>query len=646
MPQSGPSAASPPLRLSTTQADGSSVGKEQRHHENLNEERSRQDDAERIWKREQQRLKEREAIQDKFATLFEPPTPRASPTLLSSSLLPPSSATDLPLFNYRQTNSSRISRLSSNSSPEFGSFVKATDDPLSFPFTHEHLGQNEASFKNRPSPSHLPSNKTLQFFDSFTHDAKQRSSAARCQVLDELLLHEDDPMWFALGGKDGASQAEPLEAASIQAVSTHERNVSDEVEKRTSSKSLLLDIDHEYFRSSVPSSHVSSRSFSPTRHRTPSHSSSIPLPVVAPTIACQLTTSFPTGHYDPLVDHIKPLMPSAKEEVGSLSQALGCESSSSLSSKLMSSLLQGVHSSSDLSAKSNNTRSSSKISSHGANASGSIAETDLPVLNDNDSMPPRPFRVPSTFSMSPALEERGAHFSVLKQRSHFAPAVVTHSTSPFASSFYNSPSGAPGFEGDRYDWDKGFSDELDSERKGKSFVSAEVHDSNGSDGKGVSSRISGSRGSWGAGFGFGFGQVRPGKSTSHTPSPPSSVQDDELDSHARDLKTILPPAQNMRSDTPDWEDHDNGHKTLISSSSSTDVGSVGGMGEIIERMTGTIELVGRKASSDSVLMPELAYMVRSHELYDRIELTLIDTVTRTSPSVIPPSPFMDAYILT
>jgi hypothetical protein len=72
--------------MSQTSALGGKEG--QQYHQTLNEEQSQQGDVELIWEREQQRLKAREATEDKFATLFEPPTPRASPTLLPSSLPP------------------------------------------------------------------------------------------------------------------------------------------------------------------------------------------------------------------------------------------------------------------------------------------------------------------------------------------------------------------------------------------------------------------------------------------------------------------------------------------------------------------------------------------------------------------------------
>lgn len=130
------------------------VGKEERRYQSLNEQQS-QDNVELIWEREQQRVKEREEIQDKFATLFEPPTPRASPTLLPSSL-PPAAATtvtNLPLFDHSRPatlrhRSSQIFR-PRHSSSDFGSFVGASEDPLSFALAHEHT----ASTRGDATPS-------------------------------------------------------------------------------------------------------------------------------------------------------------------------------------------------------------------------------------------------------------------------------------------------------------------------------------------------------------------------------------------------------------------------------------------------------------------------------------------------------------
>ena len=132
-------------KLPTLNVDIQDGREEQRYSLLLGEQYSQRDDVvEVIWEREQQRLKEREAAQNKFATLFEPPTPRASPTL-SPSPLPQSTTTSLPLFTHPRPTPLkrhpwRISRpdsVSSNSSSDFGSFVTTTEDPLSFSLTHE-----------------------------------------------------------------------------------------------------------------------------------------------------------------------------------------------------------------------------------------------------------------------------------------------------------------------------------------------------------------------------------------------------------------------------------------------------------------------------------------------------------------------------
>ena len=489
----------------------------------------------------------------------------------------------------------------------------------------------------------------------FTYDATQRASAARSQVLDELLLHEDDPMWFVHEGSNDAGVANDAEAEPPSPHATLVNEITDspskdsDIVKRTS-KSFLLDIDHDYFRPShSPPSHASPRSLSPIRHRMPSRSSSIPPPAIAPPIACPLTASPPTVHYlqfDPLVDggHIKP--PDSSIQAPTLSER--SSSLSSLSSKLMSSLLRSTQTSPPSTPVSKIADTQPTILDHAEeHTSASTIDSHLPVLTENDSIPQRPLALSST--MSPASEGRVTHFSVSKQRIPFAPAIVTHSTSPFAPSFYNSPSGAPGFKGDRYDWDKGFSDALESEQKGNPFASA---DGNGSDDiGGVSHSVASSSvmsGSWGTGFGFGFGTVLAGKP--HTPSPSSSVlaPANELNIHGREGSKTPPVGRKVGSDTADWRDHDSGynrHERHLSSTSSTSGVSVGGMGDLIERKVGTIELVGRRASSDSVLMPNLASMVSFCECYAKTDLMPNCPVTRSSPSAISPSSFMEAYIL-
>lgn len=121
----------------------------------------------------QPRQDEQDGKEDLFATLFSPPTPPASP--LPTLAFGAAAAT--------KPQSSRHSRNFSTSSGEFGSFVSvpATDDPL--------YTEQQAVF----SPISLTSG--LEFFDQFT-DHAAKSNAQKRQVLDELLLHEDDPLYW------------------------------------------------------------------------------------------------------------------------------------------------------------------------------------------------------------------------------------------------------------------------------------------------------------------------------------------------------------------------------------------------------------------------------------------------------------------
>ena len=121
----------------------------------------------------QPRQGEQDGKEDLFATLFSPPTPPASPlpfgTAAATSTTKPQSSTH--------------SRKFSTSSVEFGSFVSvpATDDPL--------YTEKQATF---PPISPISG---LEFFDQFT-DHAAKSNAQKRQVLDELLLHEDDPLYW------------------------------------------------------------------------------------------------------------------------------------------------------------------------------------------------------------------------------------------------------------------------------------------------------------------------------------------------------------------------------------------------------------------------------------------------------------------
>jgi len=124
----------------------------------------------------QPRKGEQDGKEDLFATLFSPPTPPASPL--------PTPAFDVTAAtSSTKPQPSKHSRNFSTSSGEFGSFV-------SVPVTDDPLYADQAVAFSPISPI-----RGLEFFDQFT-DHAAKSNAQKRQVLDELLLHEDDPLYW------------------------------------------------------------------------------------------------------------------------------------------------------------------------------------------------------------------------------------------------------------------------------------------------------------------------------------------------------------------------------------------------------------------------------------------------------------------
>ncbi len=117
-----------------------------------------------------------EELLDKYAILFSPPTPRASPIpdLSLQTAIPPS-PDPIP---------------SSSSDGEFGSFVSvpASEDPLAaFTPIEEAFSSNS---------SHHARNSSQDFFDKFAQEARLASDKNKQGVLDELLLSDRDPMYW------------------------------------------------------------------------------------------------------------------------------------------------------------------------------------------------------------------------------------------------------------------------------------------------------------------------------------------------------------------------------------------------------------------------------------------------------------------
>ncbi|KAF8121075.1 hypothetical protein EV363DRAFT_1129120, partial [Boletus edulis] len=109
---------------------------------------------------------------NRFATLFAPATPPATPTLTATEQPPPIARP-------------RKSTHSSSDSADFGAFVSVppSQDPLS-------------SNPGHARPTTSAHNHSLVYFDQFTTHAKTAAERSRREVLDELLEHQDDPMYF------------------------------------------------------------------------------------------------------------------------------------------------------------------------------------------------------------------------------------------------------------------------------------------------------------------------------------------------------------------------------------------------------------------------------------------------------------------
>ncbi|KAG1840626.1 TLD-domain-containing protein [Suillus subluteus] len=116
---------------------------------------------------------------DRFATLFSPATPPATPTPV---------VRDQPPTTRPQQTRNRAPSVDS----DFGAFVSvpATQDPLSFDFPVIE----PVALKSRGPV--ITGNASLHYFDQFTSSAKTASEQNRRVVLDELLEHEDDPLYF------------------------------------------------------------------------------------------------------------------------------------------------------------------------------------------------------------------------------------------------------------------------------------------------------------------------------------------------------------------------------------------------------------------------------------------------------------------
>ncbi|KAG6889446.1 hypothetical protein C0992_005166 [Termitomyces sp. T32_za158] len=370
-------------------------------------------------------------------------------------------SSDVPALEHEPNNvKSRMIQDTSESDSEFGAFVSvpASEDPLALDSCLPE--QRGPTFINRNLTAHSP---TLTFFDKFAQDAKVASDRNKQGVLDELLKHEDEPLYWLKDDKKTSETSQPVPHIPQLLDFYHDDHGDKDLSRNGATASGpqqscfmpqtdimtdhantkvpmddLLDLDHNFFTSKAsvhqPLPHMTT--YTPRPDHSPSRSSTLSLPIVpAPPVAdthnAELFTASPPNEYsDPL--HLTP----PKDRRFSHSTL------SSLSSRFMSSFLN-----------------SSKPHAHHSHSS-------LESIFAEDSSRQRHRRSQSS-ERSPQsgtkLYRTTSHPVSDVQISHGTPFGRPITVSPFASHIYIPPSGAPGYGGEQYDWDKGYSDDLDRE---------------------------------------------------------------------------------------------------------------------------------------------------------------------------------------
>ncbi|KAJ7153463.1 TLD-domain-containing protein [Mycena crocata] len=224
--------------------------------------------------------REAEEAFDKFSTLFSPPTPRASPEL------PPLA---LPV----QTKPAHAAHAAPQMSPdsEFGSFVSvpAAQDPLSLMTPGLDLPtpmqpESGSSIDSSSRPGHLRT-ASQNFFDQFSQSAKNRTETKR-GLLDELLMHEDDPLYWIKDQFTASTSSPPAEDDLLPSQKPNSYLTDS-----------LSDLDFDFFSSSHTKTTPHRRSSSTSSHlRSPTRSPTTPAaPTLAPPIASTFTSSDAPG---------------------------------------------------------------------------------------------------------------------------------------------------------------------------------------------------------------------------------------------------------------------------------------------------------------------------------------------------------------
>ncbi|KAF7297362.1 Zn(2)-C6 fungal-type domain-containing protein [Mycena indigotica] len=375
-----------------------------------------------------QKNREAEEALDKFANLFLPPTPRASPVPSLAPLFVP------PLPSSQPVTASPDS--------DFGSFVSvsADEDPLSTSLVEFNPFTPIETESSGPGPS--------TGFEKFSQSVKDRAETNR-GLLDELLMHEDEPMYWLNDMEQSSPQSS---SAATQPQTSSSPGLADEPDDILPSQKpnkwmteSLSDLDFDFFTS--PQSQTPPKSI--PHRRSSSHSSSS---ILSPTLSPTLTTA-------------RTLAPPLASKL-SWEDAPGFDHRQSSKMPLPTPTRSGSYAA----------LASSLSKSAGAKWVTSFLPTTLSppaaaVPNPNLLPPSHHHTSSTTSSNSPSPSSSLANSLVLSSHSHptlpKAPVPDLSHFTPFAPSHTNNShvpfSGAPGFRGDAYDWDKGFSHALEHE---------------------------------------------------------------------------------------------------------------------------------------------------------------------------------------
>ncbi|KAI0920187.1 hypothetical protein AcW1_001994 [Taiwanofungus camphoratus] len=341
---------------------------------------------------------------DPFATLFSAPTPRAS-------------RAGTPTLDEVADNSSKLpgrhSRKESTDS-EFGSFVSvpSAEDPL-------------RSSDSMPEAAPFTPLQNFELFDRFAEDAKVAAEKSKREVLDELLEHEDGPMYWSQSssGANASRTSTPVPSAA-NATEPAAANVGSSKEYSLLDSSPITTSEGERRSRHLTRQHMSTEPQGSRSRSPPPRSPSLP-PSSIPRISNPEVQRTQSSFFVP----------------------------SSLPSRWVSSFL-----SSTMRPSLPRSRSSTEEARHAdEDDSGKTSQhhqTSLPVALPShllDSLSSLTHSIPN-----PAPQTTSSPAAV--------DAAITHG-SPFASHPFVPASGAPGFAGDRQ-WNKGFEfDQADVEMK-------------------------------------------------------------------------------------------------------------------------------------------------------------------------------------